>query len=346
MSKSFEQYEKYIEQIAEHFYKAIQENNVPWEREWTARELQEGAAHNPITKTVYQGMNTLSLDTLKLEKGYASNAWLTYKQAKDLGAHVRKGEKSAAISFFKFDIKTEEQTVKDNEGKERVEEKEVRRPIFKQSYVFNIDQIDGLSQEQRKELMGIIKDEILPTKQFATHEQCEKILQNSGISIRHIPGEKAYYSPTQDEITLPEKVQFKNEGAYYSTALHELGHATGHESRLDRKFGHDRREQEYAKEELRAEIYSYLQAKELGIAFNLQNHESYVKSWARNLENQKEQIVEAVKDAVKIVSYVKENYMERSQERTKELTLEQKKELAIKGQARAMAAHAAKSISR
>jgi len=350
-NKSFEQYEKYIDQIAEQFYKAIQDNNVPWEKPWTAQELQEGAAHNPITKTVYQGMNTLTLDTLKLERSYSSNTWLTFNQAKELGGHVRKGEKSAPISFFKFDKQIEERVVKGKDGKERIEEEEVKRPIFKRSYVFNLDQIDGLSVEKIKELKGVIKDEILPTKEFADHSQCEAILKNSGIPIRHIPnGISAFYSPGKDEITLPDKEQFKSEGAYYSTALHELGHATGHESRLARKFGHDRREQEYAKEELRAEIYSYLQAKELGIDFDLENHESYVKSWARNLENQKGEIVAAVKDAVKMVSYVKEHCMERAHEhtheRTQEMTLEQKKAMAQAAQTRALAAHASKSISR
>lgn len=328
-NKNYEQYEQYVKQIADHFYNAIQENNVPWEKEWSAQELQENSAHNPITKTVYQGMNTLTLDVIRMGKNYSSNAWITFKQAKDLGGFVRKGEKSTPISFFKMNITEEEKVVEDKKGEKRIEKEEKKRPIFRKSFVFNLDQIDGLSNETIKELKGIIKEEINLTREFATNEQCEKILKNSKIPIIHTHNSNfAYYVPSTDKIHLPQKEQFKSEGAYYSTALHELGHATGHKSRLNRTFGRDRKSPDYAKEELRAELYSYLQAKELGIDFNLQNHQSYVKSWSRNLENKKEEIVMAVKDAIKIVSYVKDNYLTKERKQT----LEQQKEIAKKAQ--------------
>lgn len=111
------------------------------------------------------------------------------------------------------------------------------------------------------------------------------------------------------------KEQFTSAEAYYSTAFHELGHSTGHESRLNRDLANSFGTPAYAKEELRAEIYSFLQAKELGMDYNLGNHQSYIDSWTKDLEDKKTEIYEAVKDSFKIVDFVKERYIDKALEK-------------------------------
>jgi antirestriction protein ArdC len=362
MRSNYEQYQDYIEKIANEFYEAIQKDDVPWEKPWTAKELKYNMAHNPLTKTVYKGLNTLTLDILKNKNNYISNVWLTYKQAQELGGFVKKGEKSALISFFKMEKeKTGKELYKEFiENVKTYDDKQVvakailveknslgyfeksdlidllerkplsgigiseyflkrisNKPIFKQSYVFNIDQIEGLDPQKVEELKFKANQDIKTLENFNDHKKCEKIIKNSNIPVVHVKDlDRAFYRPIEDKIYMPEKNQFKSEAAYYSTVLHELGHATGHQSRLNRNFGASKAGADYAKEELRAEIYSYLQAKELGIDYNLQNHQSYVKSWQKVLADSKQEIINAVKDAVKMVNYVNENYIERSLTKT------------------------------
>ncbi len=310
MSKSYENYQKYIDEIAEIFYKAIESNNVSWTKTWTAREIQLNSPHNPITKTVYKGLNSLYLDITKEDKNYKTNSWLTFNQIKELGGHIEKGTKSVPIAFYSRTKKVKEKI----NGQTIEVIKELEKPIFMKSAVFNLDQTKGIDKSKIDELLNS-KYETL--EEFNNIEKAEDILNNIDLEIIHQEGsDSPYYSPLEDTIYLPSKIQFKSEEAYYSTALHEIGHSTGHEKRLNRPLlGMNEDKISYAKEELRAEIYSYLQAKELGIGLDLQNHQSYVKSWASILKDDKKEIILAVKDAMKIVKYVKDNYVSKDTER-------------------------------
>lgn len=294
MSKRDEQ----VEKIADIFYEAIKNGTAPWVREWKANDFKQ-LSHNPVSQNAYKGLNSLLLDTIKLEKGYQSNGWLTFNQAKELDGNIKKGEKATTVSFFTM-LEVKDKDKKDSDEKEY-------RPVVKYFSVFNIDQTENINQDKLKALYeknSFERDDLI------TLDDCQKVLDNvNDVKIVHENQKRAFYSSSRDTIVLPLKEQFHTLEAYYSTAFHELGHSTGHSSRLNRKLGNGFGSDDYAREELRAEIYSFLQAKELGMDFNLVNHQSYIEGWTRQFADKKTEIVEAVKDSLKIVDYVNENYI-------------------------------------
>ncbi|MCB1976022.1 MAG: hypothetical protein KDE66_03260, partial [Nitrosomonas sp.] len=135
-------------------------------------------------------------------------------------------------------------------------------------------------------------------------ERAEQILQASNAAIEHGEFDRAFYRPVTDRIHLPHKHQFETPDRYYATALHELGHWTGHESRLNRDLAHPFGSEGYAREELRAEIASMLLGHELGIGHDPGQHAAYVASWIKTLEEDPTEIFRAAADAEKIQDYV------------------------------------------
>lgn len=295
MSKRDEQ----VEKIADMFFEAIKNGTAPWQKEWKADDFRK-LSHNPASNNIYKGMNALLLDMVALTKGYDEKAWLTFKQAKDLDGNIKKGEKATTVSFFTMlEVKEEDKKNKDNE-KEYI-------PVTKYFSVFNIDQTENINQDKLK---ALYKDNDFEKKDFINIEECQKVLDNvNDVRIIHQYQDRAYYNSSKDTIVLPEKEQFINPEAYYSTAFHELGHSTGHSSRLDRKVGNKFGTDDYAREEIKVEIYSFLQAKELGMDFSLVNHQNYIDSWTRQFTDKKTEIIEAVKDSLKIVDYVNDKYI-------------------------------------
>lgn len=324
--------EEHIEKVANIFYEAIEKGTAPWVKPWKAEEFKS-QSHNPVTKTIYKGMNSFMLDMIRIENNFKTNAWLTFKQIKDLGGTVVKGSKSSDVVFFEKKPRTDEDI--ERKSQKILQDKTIPADlkkilidgnkekkfdlIYKNSNVFNIDQTVNIDKDKFKSLY---KENDFEKKDFITIEDCQKVLNSvNDVKIKHFNHGRAYYSPEKDEIILPEKEQFSSPESYYSVAFHELGHSTGHKNRLNRDLNGNSETKSYAKEELRAEIYSFLQAKELGMDFNLENHQSYVKSWAHNLKDKKTEIYEAVKDSFKMVAYVKENYIDKALEKDK--TIEQ-----------------------
>lgn len=316
---SYEQYQEFIEQVADNFLKALEKDNLKWTKSWSAGEIQADRPHNPLSGKPYRGFNSLVLDLEKEEKGYNSHVWLTYNQIQELGGRIEKGTKSTAICYYN-NYKTVEKT--DQESGEITKEViKLEKPIFKKYNVFNLAQTKGIDYDKIQQL----QERGMELRDFNNNEICEAILSNVDVPIEHHLGsDRAYYSPNDDKIHLPAREQFKSDESYYSVAFHELGHATGHEKRLNRDLSGTFGTESYAREELRAELYSYLQAKELGIAYDLENHQSYVKSWTKNLQDNKYEMIEAVSDAMKIVRYVNDKYID--QENVKAIELQQKKE--------------------
>ncbi len=161
--------------------------------------------------------------------------------------------------------------------------------------VFNAEQIEGLPPMQPR-----------PENQqtWGAIERAEKILVASGADIRHAEQNRAFYRPASDSIHLPDKGQFPSAANYYAIALHELGHWTGHASRLDRDQSHPFGSEEYAKEELRAEIASMILGDELGIGHDPEQHAAYVGLWIKALQEEPLEIFRAAADAEKIQAYV------------------------------------------
>lgn len=279
MSKSV--YEMVTERIIEQLESGV----IPWEKPWSG--VRSGA-YNRISKRSYSLLNQM---LLKNEGEYA-----TFKQWSELGGKIKKGEKSEIVVFWK--ILPIEETQED--GTKVI--KQV--PLLKYINVFHISQVEGVEPLQKEKL-----NDIEPI------EQAESILQDywtrEHITVEHIKGDKAFYSPMRDLIQLPLFEQFKDANEYYSTAFHESIHSTMKESRCNRAeerkdklvaFGSE----EYSKEELVAELGSASIMNMLGIETkkSFRNSSAYIQSWLRVLKNDVKFIVSASSKAEKAVNYI------------------------------------------
>ena len=282
------------ETVAEKLIEKLKEGTAPWQKPWQAGDPGAVMPINPTTGKRYKGINAIHL----MSQGYTDQRWMTYKQASAVDAQVRKGEKGTPIQYWKF---TEEQDQIDANGKPVLDFKgepikqlvKLERPRVFFATVFNAEQIDRLPA-------------LPPRRQqdWNPVERAEQILQASGAVIKHGEQNRAFYRPATDSIHLPDKGQFPTADNYYATALHELGHWTGHESRLDRDLVHPFGSEGYAKEELRAEIASMILGDELGIGHDPGQHLAYVASWIKALEEDPLEIFRAASDAEKIQDYV------------------------------------------
>ena len=287
---NMEKKQSYHEKVAQTIIEQLKQGTAPWQKPWIGGEYMP---HNPITGTRYKSMNSLWL----MAQNKEDPRWMTYKQAQGIGAQVKKGERGTVIEYWKL---TEERPKLDKEGREIIGEDgkpekvtvKLERPKVMHFVVFNGSQIDGLPPLEAKQIT------------WDVNKKAEEILENSGAVIKHSPGNRAFYRPSDDSITLPKKEQFPSEEGYYSTALHELGHWTGHESRLNRDLNHPFGSEGYAKEELRAEIASMMLGQELGITHDPSQHVSYVGSWIKVLQDDATEIFRAAADAEKIQKYV------------------------------------------
>lgn len=291
---------EYVQDIAERLIEQIKSNTAPWQKPWQGGKTSEVLPINLNTGKPYRGMNLVNLMSVAEAKGFSDNRWITYKGAEKLGAQVRKGEKSTSVHYWKF---TEEVALKDEdgnpvldkEGKQVTVHVKLDKPRVFFANVFNAEQIDGLPPKEQT---------IKPLEEWERHKRAEEILEASGVKLRHKAGDAAFYRPSTDEITLPLKEQFPTADNYYATALHELGHATGHPTRLNRDLSGGFGSENYAKEELRAEMASLFIGQELQIGHDPGQHIAYLKSWVKVLEDDPKEIFRAARDADLISSYL------------------------------------------
>ncbi len=273
------------EMVTERIINQLEQGIVPWQKPWTG--IRSGA-YNRISKKSYSLINQLML---KHDGEYA-----TFKQWESLGGHVRKGEKSEIVVFWK--ITPIEETKEDGT-------KEVKQiPLLRYYNVFHISQVEGvepLTEDEREQIEPIEKAENV-LHDYWTRED---------IKVEHKAGDKAYYSPTRDMICLPLFEQFTDTSEYYSTAYHESVHSTMKESRCNR--AEDRKgklvafgSNEYSKEELVAEIGSANILNILGIETrkSFSNSAAYIQSWISVLQNDVKFIVSASSKAEKAVKYI------------------------------------------
>ena len=235
---------------------------------------------------------------------FSDPRWMTFQQAKSEGLSIKKGSKGTPIQVFKYQTEKvlrdeNNKPVKDQNGDSVTTKVQLDRPIIRSFTVFNAEQIQGIPPLEPVKLT-----------EWEVAERAERILAGSQAKIDHKFGDRAYYSPSQDKIVLPLKEQFPSAEKYYATALHELGHWTGHSDRLDRPMTGSFGTPDYAKEELRAEIASMMLSQTIGTSHDPNQHLSYVSSWIKVLENDPMEIMHATRDAEKIHDYV----LEREQE--------------------------------
>lgn len=293
----------YRQEVTNKVIKMIETGTAPWQQPWDARKAGITRPRN-ISGRPYHGMNSLYLWYTSIERGYNDPRWLTFKQINELGARVKKGEKSVTVEYWQW-------TKKDID-KETGEEIIVAldKPKRFTANVFNAMQTTGLP-----------KLKIEPPK-FSPHERAENIIKAAGVEIVESIDGTAYYSRKLDHIAIPAKNTFKSQDGYYSTVLHEVAHSTGHPSRLNRfvpgmTFGSP----SYAKEELRAELASTFLCNELGITQHVdEQHAAYVGHWVKVLKEDYNEIFRASADADKICNYLyeKEKILVKEQAATKD----------------------------
>lgn len=283
----------FVQAVADRLIDMLATGTAPWQKTWDAGMAASALPNNPVTGNRYKGINALYL----MAQGQDDPRWMTYKQAESVGAQVRRGEKGTPIQYWKF---SEERVRQDEEGRPLLDEAgkpqkytvSLERPALFMATVFNAAQIDGLPAHQHRE------------PQWQPVERAEQILRGCGARIQHGANDRAFYNPASDTIQLPDRASFQQAEGYYATALHELGHWTGHASRLGRDLAHPFGSEAYAREELRAEIASMLLGQELHIAHDPVQHAAYVGSWIKVIRDDPLEIFRAAADAEKIHDYV------------------------------------------
>ena len=312
----------YRQVLTDKLIEQLESGTAPWQKPWDARVGSDRLPFNPTTGKPYRGANSLYLSAVGMEKGYSDPRWTTYKQADAQGWQVRKGEKGALVEYWKFSERQQEldstgKPIIGDDGQPKMIDVMLEKPQVFRAVVFNAQQMDNVPELSKAPRMY----------EWDPDARAEAILKSSGARIYHDQADRAFYSPSKDEIHLPAREQFKSQTAYYSTALHELGHWTGHEQRLGRNFGGSFGSIEYAKEELRAELSSYFMADKLGVPHEPGQHAAYVKSWVKVLQEDKNEIFRAARDAEKITDYVL------ALDRTRELELGQGEQRDVGGRA-------------
>lgn len=260
----------------------------PWNAEHAAGRITKPLRHNGQP---YNGINVLMLWSAAAENGYSAPIWMTYRQAVELGAHVRKGEKGELVVYANTITKTEH----DDETGEDAEQ----TIAFMKGYtVFNVEQIIDLPTHYYQ-LAAPVLDPAL------RNNRAEQFFTATGADIRH-GGSQAYYAITSDRIQLPPFVAFRDAESYYATLAHEMTHWTRHPSRLDRDFGRKVFGDEgYAREELVAELGSAFLAADLGLTLEPRDdHAAYLGSWLKVLQSDKRAIFQAAAHAQRAVDFL------------------------------------------
>lgn len=258
----------------------IESGSPPWNCGW--EKSGSGLPINAATGREYTGVNILNFWCEQSSFGYSSCLWIGFEQAKQEGGHIRKGEKAHAgvrVNVIK----------KKEDGIETGEVFKLPAPFL----VWNIDQCEGL-------------DHLRTTTEkhdWEPVERAESLLKDSGAVIQY-GGERAFYAPTRDRIQLPEREKFKSSEDFYSTSIHELGHWTGHSSRLNREFGKKFGNDAYAFEELIAEISCAITKARIGLAGEVTNHASYLEAWLKILHKSPGYLMTAASAASKASDYL------------------------------------------
>lgn len=317
-NKSADNLQKFAEMMSNIITKAKSKN---WKQGWLGVKGTILGLPQNITGRTYSGGNSFFLMADTSEKGYNTPVYMTFKQAKDRNLHVNSGEKSVPI--FKWGL-----SIKDEKGKTVSEEdydamtkgerdKLSVRPYPKVYHVFNIDQTN-LSEVNKKKYDAIVArfkapdEEVKDSKGMYINDALDRMFKEKAwhCDIRYNkPSSRAFYVPSQDFIVLPMKEQFnigktaeevyRDGMEYYSTALHEMAHSTGHESRLNRQFG-AKRTDGYAHEELIAEMTAALVGSTMGFDKKiLENNANYLKGWLENLKRNPESITTIMSDVGK-----------------------------------------------
>ncbi|MBO9582061.1 MAG: DUF1738 domain-containing protein [Sphingobium sp.] len=246
----------------------LEAGRFPWVQPWgtlgPGSQAGLGLPYNALTGRNYSGINILILWGALFESGYASQGWLTFRQALNAGGHIRKGERGVTVVYADRFVPEDEKTRAWEEGGEA---KSI--PFLKRFTVFNVAQCEGLLIDLPESQPPLPERELVPL--------AERLIAASGVDFR-IGGQKAFYAPEPDLVQVPPQRAFFDQINYYRTCLHELTHATGHMKRLNRKILNPFGSKDYAREELVAEMGSAFLCATLGIVPTVR-HADYLGCW-------------------------------------------------------------------
>lgn len=294
------QMNKARENLVKEILNCLENDDLVWRKGWITAD--QDRFHNPVSKTFYKGTNILSLLISSMVNGYKDTRWCTYKQANDKGWQVKQGSKGVHIEYYSMYDKAKKEYVSLSEYQKLI--KNERSPedfsLISRTYVvFNAECIDGIPPREHKDR---------PLSNIDMNDFCQNLITNMKVGYEEWGG-KAFYSPLGDTVTMPPKEYFKSQHEFDSTLLHELSHATGHVSRLNRDLSGGFGSESYAIEELRAEFSSIFTSQYLNINFSqvhLDNHKAYVKSWAKKIKDKPNILFQAIKEAEKMSDYLME----------------------------------------
>jgi len=282
----------------------LESQKLTWDKPWITLSKDGRRPHNAGSGRNYSGLNQILLSFKQMKSQYPFSGWLTFKQVQDEGGRVLAGNKASSIFYYKL-------MYYDNMGRKHEPEQVLQMSLNEQQdlelkknstllyyNVFNLAQTSGLANSyyalnEKPLLVEVDKDDI-----------AEKLITNTKARIIHMIANEACYNYVNDVIFLPERNQFKGTVPYYETVLHELAHWTGHKTRLDRSlknvFGTD----DYAKEELIAELCSAFLCAELGFSVGMTNSAAYIQDWIRVLKADSRYIFKAIRGAEEAARFI------------------------------------------
>src|SRR5262245_55450100 len=281
------------ERVTAKIVTSLEQGVRPWLKPWNA-ESAAGRISRPLRSNgiPYRGINIVMLWMEAMERGYSAPVWMTFKQALELGAHVRKGEKGSLVVYADTIYRTEI-------DKDSGQEKEAVIPFMKGYTVFNVEQIDGLPPQYHAKAE---QPQLDPIQRI---EGADAFFAATGAAIV-TGGTMACYSQAQDHIRMPPLQTFRDSESYYATLAHEAAHWTKHPARLDREFGRKRWGDEgYAMEELVAELGAAFVCADLALTPEVRDdHASYIASWLKVLKDDKRAVFSAASHAQKAADYL------------------------------------------
>jgi antirestriction protein ArdC len=286
----------------------LEAGRFPWVQPWGAvgapgcpngGGVSPGLPRNALTGRRYSGVNVLILWGAVIERDWPSQGWLTFRQALEAGGSVRKGERGTIVVYAdRFVPKAAKGAGRGDvasppNGNEPPEAARAI-PFLKRFTVFNVAQCEGLRPGLAPEPVPLPERQIVPV--------AEAVIAASGVDFR-VGGNRAFYVPSQDYVQVPPQPAFFEQINYYRTCLHELTHATGHVSRLDRKLTNAFGSKDYAREELVAEMGSAFLCAALGIVPTVR-HADYIASWLDVLRDDNRAIFRAASQASKAADWL------------------------------------------
>ena len=269
----------------------LEAGRFPWVQPWASASVKAPLAmpRNAATGRHYSGINVLILWGAVIQHGFPGQSWLTFRQALSLGGNVRRGERGTTVVYAdRFTPEDEKRRARDT-GEEAA-----AIPFLKRFTVFNAAQCDGLPED-----VAIVAP---PPPPGLIEPQVEALIQATSIDFR-IGGDRAFYVPAHDYVQVPPPQAYFEPINWHRTALHELGHATGHPSRLNRDFSGSFGSKKYAFEELIAEINAAFCCASLGIAPTVR-HADYIGSWLEVLREDNRAILRAASQASKAADWL------------------------------------------